>query len=197
MPNLTQILSPFVQNSRFETLRVIESVSRGCSEQPLGNTQGNSKLNSFRREWRLPIFNFPSASGKHERFLGDRFIYSRGNYKRIESLFNNWRSFIEGSSRDFGGFNSLPESLSIKRVSSQLLEATLFQEHSLLKVGVRLKTRVILILSIFIDRSDLTDIWEKKFLKDLYLSKALYKISRKISVRAYRTIVCYNLHSFN
>jgi len=71
-------------------------------------------------------FRFPSASGKHEHSLGYRIIYSRKNWKQIESLLNHRRSFIEGSSR-FRRTQLSPRKPSIIRVSSKLLEATLFQ----------------------------------------------------------------------
>jgi len=101
-------------------------------------------------------FRFSAASSKHEcspRYSND--LFSK-NCKQIEALLNYRRSFIEGSTR-FPRTEPSPESQQAIRVALKLLEATLFQEHSSLQVGVRLEIRIMLILSIFIDRIDLTD----------------------------------------
>jgi len=60
----------------------------------------------------------------------------------IVSGLNHCSTIEDPSSKahqDFGGFNSLPESHQSNVF--KLFEATLFQEHSFLKVGVRLKIK--------------------------------------------------------
>jgi len=99
--------SKCVQNSRFETLQVIDSVSRGCSEQPLGSAQRSSKSISSRREWRLPIFSRQrqarTFSWIQKLFTLERFVSRLNHCSTIENLSSK-------THRDFGGLNSLPES---------------------------------------------------------------------------------------
>jgi len=74
--------------------------------------------------------------------------------ERIESRLNHYSTIEDPSSKvhqDFGGLNSLPESHQSYVFHLNSSKRRCFKD-SFLKVGVRLKIRVMFTLSIFIDR---------------------------------------------